>query len=86
MIFTMLNFLKEKPKHNFEEVIWYSISDEHCDYWLHVHRTEVYLNKIKNQRCIYSKKFSRPSQRNERALWWERQGAISEEEFALKYR
>ena len=86
MIFIMLNFLKEKPKYNFEEITWYSIRDEHGDYWLHVYRAEIYLNKIKNQRGIYSKKFFRPSQRFEKVLWWESRGAISEEEFAFKYR
>ena len=80
----MLNFMREKTKNNSEEILWYSL-DYDLGYILQVYRAEICSNKIK-QRRIYWKNFLYSSQRKEKINWWEKQGAISEEEFALKYK
>ena len=87
MIFTMLNFLERlKHKHEFEEVIWYSY--RFTDYYqLYVYRAECCpCGKIINKRVIYKGNFSSYNRRQEKIDWWESRGAITEEEFALKYR
>lgn len=86
MIFTMLNFLKERHKHNFEDVIWYD-----CYYGtnhkLYVHRAKCCsCGKIKEKRVIYQGNFSTYAHRQEKIDWWVSRGAITEEEFAFKYR
>lgn len=86
MIFTMLNFLKERHKHNFEDVIWYD-----CYYGtnhqLYVHRAKCCsCGKIKEKRLIYQGNFSTYAHRQEKIDWWVSRGAITEEEFAFKYR
>ena len=86
MIFTMLNFLKERHKHNFEDIIWYEIYYDE-GYGIQVYRANVCdCGSIKNKRRIYHGRFSYKSIREEKINWWEEQGAITEEEFAFKYR
>lgn len=81
----MPSFMREKSKNNSEEILWYSL-DYDLGYILQVYRAEICSNKIKQQRRIYWKSFLYSNQRKEKINWWEKQGAISEEEFALKYK
>ena len=86
MIFTMLNFLKERHKHNFEEVIWYATRYD-CGHFIYVYRVKICsCGKRKEQRCIYQRKFCYSSDYKNQIEWWESKGAITEEEFAFKYR
>lgn len=86
MIFTMLNFLKERHKHNFEDVIWFDCRYYTC-HELYVYRAKCCsCGKIKDKRIIYQGGFSSYGNRQEKIDWWVSQGAITEEEFALKYR
>ena len=86
MIFTMLNFLKERHKHNFEDVIWYNCRYNIC-HELYVYRAKCCpCGKIKEKRTIYQGNFSTYGNRQEKIDWWKTHGAITEEEFALKYR
>lgn len=86
MIFTMLNFLKESHKHNFEDVIWFEY--HYYDYYeLRVYRAKCCsCGKIKEKRTIYHGNFSNYSNRQEKIDWWTSHGAITAEEFAFKYR
>ena len=86
MIFTMLNFLKEKHKHNFEDVIWFSCR-YHIYHELYVYRAKCCsCGKTKEKRTIYQGNFSTYGSRQEKIDWWTSCGAITEEEFAFKYR
>lgn len=85
MIFTMLNFLKERHKHNFEDVIWYATRYD-CGYWLYVYKTLVCTCGKEKSRCVYHIKFPVFNDRKEKINWWVSRGAITEEEFAFKYR
>ena len=86
MIFTMLNFLKERHKHNFEEVIWYATRYD-CGHFIYVYRVKICsCGKRKEQRCIYQRKFCYSGDHKNQIEWWESKGAITEEEFAFKYR
>ena len=86
MIFTMLNFSKMNHKHNFEDVIWYSYCYS-TYYQLYVYRAKCCpCGKIKEKRTIYQGNFSTSAHRQEKIDWWMSHGAITEEEFALKYR
>ena len=86
MIFIMLNFLKERHKHNFEDVIWYSYC-YNTYYQLYVYRAKCCsCGKIKEKRLIYQGNYRTYRNRQEKIDWWEYRGAIAEEEFALKYR
>lgn len=86
MIFTMLNFLKEKHKHNFEDVIWYSYC-YNTYLQLYVYRAKCCsCGKVKEKRVIYQGNFSTYAHRQEKIDWWVSRGAITEEEFAFKYR
>ena len=82
----MLNFLKEKHKHNFEEVTWYEYS-YYTNYELYVYRAKCCsCGKIKEKRVIYKGNFSTYAHRQEKIIWWEEHNAITEEEFAFRYR
>ena len=86
MIFTMLNFLKEKHKHNFEDVIWYNYR-YYNNYELYIYRAKCCsCGKIKEKRLIYRGNFTTYDNRQEKIDWWVSRGAITEEEFAFKYR
>lgn len=86
MIFTMLNFLKEKHKHNFEDVIWYNCG-YNTYYELYVYRAKCCsCGKIKEKRTIYQNNFSTYSRHQEKVDWWAAHGAITGEEFAFKYK
>lgn len=86
MIFTMLNFLKERHKHNFEDVIWYAYC-YNTYHQLYVYRAKCCsCGKVKEKRVIYQGNFSTYAHRQEKIDWWVSRGAITEEEFAFKYR
>ena len=86
MIFTMLNFLKERHKHNFEDVIWLDCRYYTC-HELYVYRAKCCsCGKIKEKRIIYQGSFSSYGNRQEKIDWWKEHNAITEEEFAFKYR
>lgn len=87
MIFIMRNFLEKiKHKHNFEDVIWYRLYYD-AGYGLKAYRAKCCsCGKVKESRSIYNKKFSTHLSREDKIDWWEGQGAITEEEFALKYK
>lgn len=75
-----------RHKHNFKDVIWY-IPVYDYGYWLYVYRAKYCsCGKIKEKRLIYDMNFSFSETRENKIDWWEKQGAITEEEFALKYR
>ena len=83
----MLNFLKEKHKHNFEDVIWYVCYYNNTNYKLYVLRAKCCsCRKIKERRLIYQGNFNTYDDRQEKIDWWISHGAITEEEFAFKYR
>ena len=85
MIFTMLNFLKERHRHNFEEVIWYEYYYISCE--LYVYREKCCsCGKVKEKRLIYLGNFNTYNNLQEKINWWVSHGAITEEEFAFKYR
>ena len=87
MIFTMLNFLKKRHKHNFEDVIWYVCLYNYTNYQLYVYRAKCCsCGKIKEKRTIYQGNFNTYGNRQEKIDWWVSRGAITEEEFAFKYR
>lgn len=82
----MLNFLKERHKHNFKEVIWYSLGYDY-GHVIYVYRAKICsCGKITKRRCIYQHKFSTFKEREEKIIWWEKHNAITEEEFAFRYR
>ena len=84
----MQNFLKTKHKHEFEDVIWFSCRYyNYSCYELYVYRVKCCsCGKTKEKRTIYQGNFSTYGNRQEKIDWWTSHGAITEEEFAFRYR
>ena len=76
-----------RHKHNFEEVLYYRKTYYSGIFYLEVYKVLVCgCNKKKKNRKIYFGTFSSSQNREESLKKFISSGAISEEDFAIKYR
>ena len=76
-----------KHKHSFEEILYYKKTYCSGTFYLEVYKVLVCnCNKMKKSRKIYFGTFSSSQYREESLKKFISSGAISEEDFAIKYR
>ena len=77
---------KFKHKHSFEEVIYYKKNYSNYQYFLTVYKVQCCDCGKRKDRIIFNKVYTNSSIREEAIRKFISAGAISEEEFAIKYR
>ena len=84
----MKNFLAKifKHKHSFEEVIYYKKKYSICQYFLTVYKVQCCNCGKRKEKIIFYKVYTNAYIREEDIRKFISDGAIPEEEFAVKYR